>query len=764
MTDFRISHYRVTRAIGKGGMGEVYEAEDETLQRRVALKSIHSEARLDPELRSRFLREARVLSQLDHPNICRIFDYISSGDGDYIVLELIEGADLGRVIAGGISRERAMVIALEVTGALAAAHAAGVVHRDIKPGNVMIASDGSAKVLDFGLSRVHSGAPPASATEKPRVQYAGTPRIDGTMIFEIAALSEEDSLLSGDSSVHTLRGTVLGTLRYMSPEQARGELVTAASDVYSLGLVLQELFTGVPGHDARTAGAQVLERARNAASAPVHGLPRDLTALITSLKSPSPARRPTAHEVLRRLRWIQDGPRRRLRRAAAVLAVLAVAVGATKYTLDLRRERSRAEARTEAALGMMGTLFEKQVPVLAEVGRLDASDAALEGVQAYFASMPRDELTDGELLKLAKLLLLVGGVHAERGQVADAEKSYTEALTLTSELEPRRARDSETILALGAAHFYLGELALRAQARPERALECFRAYDAAAQRNESVDPDPVNAVRERTYARNAIAGALLALGRTGDALAEQEAIVQMLRARASDGVERRDLLADLADNLSWLGSARFEAGEADAALAAFEEELSLRRGEVAADPRNAVARGRLSYCLTFIARVQLARQRADAALGAALAVAPALEARDLLVELRAADPENASNCESLYVALRTSGDALRAAGRIAEAGRDYTSGVELGEALLAADPTRTSVRATLLTLLLDAADASSAEPRPADATERLAARAVELLDAAPELPADERERIRARIQRVRDGLAAGRGPPAGAPQ
>ena len=151
--DTRVSHYRRLDRLGAGGMGEVYVGVDETLKRRVALKAVHSEQRLQAESKTRFLREAQILSQLDHPNICRVYDYIEDERRDWLVLELIEGKNLRLALQGGLDWSARLKIAEQIADVLVVTHAAGIVHRDLKPGNVMITDSGAVKVLDFGLAR-----------------------------------------------------------------------------------------------------------------------------------------------------------------------------------------------------------------------------------------------------------------------------------------------------------------------------------------------------------------------------------------------------------------------------------------------------------------------------------------------------------------------------------------------------------------------------------------------------------------------------------
>ncbi len=817
MSERRISHYRILAELGRGGMGEVLAAEDETLRRKVALKSIRSDARLDPELRARFLREARVLSQLDHPNICRIFNYVSVTEGDYIVLELIEGRDLASMIAAGVPPKRALSIAVEIADALAAAHAAGIVHRDVKPGNVMVTSEGVTKVLDFGLSRTHTNeplpaplkagsdldlriddvwkafqeegflirdsgadyrtpeletaAPPSAARANaapnesrplPAAPVPGSPRqgLQGTLIWDRAppAAGPVDMPSGQDESLLTHRGKLLGTLRYMSPEQAQGELVTAASDVYALGLVFQELFTGAPAHDAHLTAMQVLERSRQGIINPVQGLDGDLTKLIQGMNQDAPTLRPTARDVVRRLRWIEHKPKRRVRRSLAAAGALVAILGAAKYTIDLRYERGRAEGRVAAALQVIRTQLQELVPVLEQVGRLDAFEVVGQSVQKYFDAMPRAELTDGEMVQLVQLIMLLGQIRESQGQVEAAKLNFGEALSLATELERHLPNDSEVLLSRGAAHFYLGQVALQSEKDPSAALASFREYHAAALRNEAIDPDPVNAVRELIYARNAIVGALLALDRASEALSEQASLVQFLREQTRAARSDTGLQVDLADNLSWLGSAHLNAAQLQAALDVFLEELAMRRQMHAADPRDASARARLSYCLTFLSKVQLARGESS------LAVEPSGEACDLLVYLRANDPANVGIGHNLFAALQTHADALRSAGRLEAAGRQFEKAVALATELGVEQSGNAATRGDLLSALLDAAEATLETSRNLGETRAHLRRAEELAALEPQQSGSKKLDADLRLLNVHASLKAAAGDPAVAAQ
>ena len=221
MIGTRVSHYNVVRSLGAGGMGIVYEAEDLHLGRRVALKFLPPALSHDPESLERFRREARAASALNHPNICTVYAIEQHEQEHFIVMELLEGQTLAQLLSvQGFEVLPLLDAAIQIADALESAHAKGIVHRDIKPANIFVGARGQVKVLDFGLAKVEQALRQTGAA-------LGGPA---------------ETMARGDL---TMPGTAMGTVAYMSPEQARGQLTDARTDLFSLGTVLYQMSTGV---------------------------------------------------------------------------------------------------------------------------------------------------------------------------------------------------------------------------------------------------------------------------------------------------------------------------------------------------------------------------------------------------------------------------------------------------------------------------------------------------------------------------------------
>jgi serine/threonine protein kinase len=312
----RMGPYQIVSLLGVGGMGEVYRAHDPRLNRLVALKVLPPDRVGNPERRARFVQEAQLASSLQHPNIVTIFDIGSAEGADYLAMELVRGRTLDAVVpASGLPLQDALRYGSQIADALAAAHAAGVVHRDLKPGNIMVTEHGQIKVLDFGLATLSTTTPFAHG--------------DDTTI-EAAA-------------VKTGAGTILGTVAYMSPEQAEGRKVDARSDLFSFGAILYEMLSGLRafrGGSAPGTLAAVINLDPEPLAKVAHHVPAAVGDLVSTCLRKDVARRAqSASDLKISLDGLRDASSSgshaavrpaaaRWRRLAAAAALMAVAAGA----------------------------------------------------------------------------------------------------------------------------------------------------------------------------------------------------------------------------------------------------------------------------------------------------------------------------------------------------------------------------------------------------------------------------------------------------
>ena len=253
-----IGHYDVTSLLGEGGMGQVWQATDTQLNRQVALKILPDAFADDPDRLARFTREAQILASLNHPNIAAIYGIEEAEGTRALVLELVEGPTLAdRISQGPIPIDEALPIAKQIAEALEAAHEAGVIHRDLKPANIKVREDGTVKVLDFGLAKALAPSPDVDPSQSPTLTAAATQM-----------------------------GVILGTVAYMSPEQARGKAIDKRSDIWAFGCVLYEMLTGYrafEGEDVPLTLAEVMKSDPDLASLPADASPALRSALTRCL-------------------------------------------------------------------------------------------------------------------------------------------------------------------------------------------------------------------------------------------------------------------------------------------------------------------------------------------------------------------------------------------------------------------------------------------------------------------------------------------------
>jgi len=253
--------YRLSHLVAAGGMGQVWSAVDEVLRRTVAVKIMHPQTAEQQAMAGRFRAEARFAAQISHPNIVEVFDFAEHDGLAFLVMEYIDGPTLGQLVAEGrgLPPHQARLVLVQVAGALARAHENGIIHRDLKPSNVLVSPDGYAKLMDFGVAKDMHGA-----------------------------------------SV-TTTGEIFGTTYYISPEQALGEQVTPASDLYSLGVMGHELLTGTKPFDRGTPIATALAQVQDPPPPLPDDVPADLARVIRECLAKDPAQRPSAAAVVQAL-------------------------------------------------------------------------------------------------------------------------------------------------------------------------------------------------------------------------------------------------------------------------------------------------------------------------------------------------------------------------------------------------------------------------------------------------------------------------------
>jgi eukaryotic-like serine/threonine-protein kinase len=369
----RVSRYRILEEIGSGGMGVVYRARDERLDREVAVKILKAPAAQDEALRKRFRQEATALSRLSHPYINTVYDFDSADGLDFLVLELVEGRRLEDLLGvGPISERDTLAYGAQIAAALGAAHEAGVVHRDLKPGNVIVTGKGAVKLLDFGLALLRPGATP----------------------------SHETRSLTG-------AGFVVGTLSYMAPEQLLGHEVTGRSDLYSLGVLLYEMTTGRRPFTTTPAAAlidEILNRRPVPPLLPGGPLDPRFESLILNLLEKEPRLRPeSADQVEAALRAILASPGDSgVRAAARRSAIGSIAVLPLANLSGDPEQEFFADGMTEALILTLAQIdafrvasrtsvmrFKGTSTPLPEIARALQVDAIVEGTVARFGGRVR---------------------------------------------------------------------------------------------------------------------------------------------------------------------------------------------------------------------------------------------------------------------------------------------------------------------------------------------------------------------------------------
>jgi serine/threonine-protein kinase len=439
------------------------------------------------------------------------------------------------------------------------------------------------------------------------------------------------------AALETEGGALLGTPAYMSPEQARGEPATPASDQYAFGLILQQLFTGQPPYPETEDFTTLLDRARRGDVPPPAGLDADLTRLIQRLKAIAPAERPTAVDTLERLRWIAAKPRRQLRRVAIAAAVAVAALGAAKYFVDLRAERTvavearrDAEGRRKQAEDLIGFMLGDLRKKLEKVGRLEILDEVGAKAMDYFAAVPESSLSDEELAQRSAALYQIGDVRITQGRLAEAGRPLAQSLALAKTLADRHPDDGQRLYDLAQSHFWVGFVEWR-QRRLEEALVHFREYVRIAERLVSIDAANPEWQTELASANSNIGSVLEEQGDLDGALERFRAALGIEGALLAKLPDDNTLRRNVAASHNAVGAVLRAKGELADSLSHHRKELALQEDLVRREPGTARWRQYLGVSNNRVGSLLEAQGRiSDAAahIERSLAIARELAAED----------------------------------------------------------------------------------------------------------------------------------------
>lgn len=404
-----LGRYRIESLIGQGAMAEVYRAHDPEIGRTVAIKVLKTEYLRDAQLGARFLREARAAGALNHPNIATIYDAGEASGEAFIAMELIEGEPLDTLLQkhGRISYERVLLLARQLADALAYAHRAGIVHRDVKPSNIMVCADGqTAKLLDFGVARIEDG--------------------------------------DSGNLARTQAGQLLGTPRYMSPEQALGLPVDHRSDLFSLGVVLYEMVTGTvafPGGSLATLAIQIAQEKVTPIGEATANCPRGLRAIIDRLLAKKPEQRFADGAALvaaldRQLAEVRETalPRRglsmRVKLPLVLAGVTALALAASVYFIAERETQLLERMATASGSSIAAFVTDNAAVTVVDNAGLPAGEQNWAGLQAFVVSASHNTdvrqiiiADNGGVIRAASNAKLVGTRYGQSGTGAAADES-----------------------------------------------------------------------------------------------------------------------------------------------------------------------------------------------------------------------------------------------------------------------------------------------------------------------------------------------------
>ena len=676
--DFSVSdpqRYVVGREIARGGMGRILAARDRRLGRPVAIKELLIGSN---ELRARFEREARITATLQHPAIVSLLEAGAWPGGEpFYVMKLVTGESLDKVIARCPTLDARLALlpnVIAAVDALAYAHSKRVIHRDLKPGNVLVGEFGETVVIDWGLAK------------------------------DLAATSGEPDVSVGPYRAapgQTLAGSVMGTPAYMPVEQAQGEAVDERADVYALGAMLYHVLAGVPPYTGKTSDA-ILDAVVAGPPPPIDartaGVPPDLVTIVTKAMALAAADRyPTAKQLADDLKKFQTGQLvgahrystwqllrrwgRRHRTPLAVAAVASVLLG-TLGVVSVRRivrEQARTEQSRRDAEELMSFMLLDVRDKLTPLGRLDLLDQVAKKAVAYY-DQRGDHGSEAELRTRALARRNLGDVLAAQGHADQALAEYRASMAIAKTLAANDPTNAGLQLDLSNSHDTIGD-ALRAQGDAAGALAEYRV--ALAITTTLTANDPTNAAQHRqlSFSHNRIGDVLRAQGDAAGALAEFRAAMAIREKLAASDPTNADWQRDLSVSHDRIADVLSEQGDAAGALAEYRASMAIATTLVRNDPTNADRQRDLSVSHHNVGDVLRAQGDAAGALAeyrAAMAIRASLAAND---------PTNADRQRDLSLSHNRIGDMMRRQGDVAGALAAYRAAMAIRATLAAIDPT-----------------------------------------------------------------------------
>lgn len=420
----RIGKIQLDQLIATGGMGEVYSGLDTVLKRRVAVKVIKAGLHLSSKGKSDFLNEAQILSSLQHPNICQVFEFFENDNKDILVLELIEGQTLRQRLEEQRNID-GLHVAKQIVDALVVAHERGIIHRDLKPENIMITDEGQVKILDFGLARFteFSDSNPVHATRQQTVQHT----------------------------------QIAGTPGYMSPEQSLGQQTTTATDLWSFGILLCELLSGSQPHPKNSSADELLARTQAAQFKIPKRIPSAESKLIQSLLNANAEGRPSARSTLAEITRIQNFPKRRNRWILGFSLLTLALFSGWKYTTDLQHQTNKANAARIEAEKLASFMLHDLHPQLRALGKLGLLESTASETLSYYNNLDPEQ-SQKTHDKQALALIKIASVFDDQGHTEKALETYKKARQILIQLNKSNPDDHVVLLRLGQAHMNIGEL------------------------------------------------------------------------------------------------------------------------------------------------------------------------------------------------------------------------------------------------------------------------------------------------------------------